>query len=99
VVRPEGLEPPRREALEPKSSASTNSATSALSVSYGIVISGSMGRLHSQWDKTQILVKTPDSGALPHVENSAPYPSPKRFLPTAIRSAMKNRGFAKVSGV
>jgi hypothetical protein len=33
------------------------------------------------------------------VENSAPSPSPKRFLPTAIRSAMKNRGFAKVSGV
>ena len=31
-MRMEGLEPPRREALDPKSSASANSATSALLV-------------------------------------------------------------------
>jgi hypothetical protein len=99
MVRPEGLEPPRREALEPKSSASTNSATSALLACYGIVISGSMGRPHSQQDKAKNLGKTPDSRAHPYVENFAPRPRPHHFATAPMCDSMKIRGFARLSGV
>ena len=38
AMRMEGLEPPRREALDPKSSASANSATSACSIYKSVLI-------------------------------------------------------------